>query len=109
MNAIRGLSSLAPSFIPKFLSDYPRIHLFSKTNTSRFDICNSISVELTTTFKEGTQQVVLGNRDFPYLKDGIRMLEEKVNKIWNGNGERDEGFTAILRCGIREFFLKRTD
>lgn len=74
MNAIRGLSSLAPSFIPKFLSDYPRIHLFSKTNTSRFDISNSISVELTTTFKEGSQQVVLGNRDFPYFASGMRDL-----------------------------------
>lgn len=45
----------------------------------------------------------------PSLKDGISLLEEKVNKIRNGNYERDEGFTALLRCGIREFFLKRTD
>ena len=45
----------------------------------------------------------------PSLKDGISLLEEKVNKILNGNYERDEGFTALLRCGIREFFLKRTD
>ena len=43
----------------------------------------------------------------PSLKDGISLLEEKVNKIRNGNYERDEGFTALLRCGI--FFLKRTD
>ena len=45
----------------------------------------------------------------PSLKDGISLLEEKVNKIRNGNYERDERFTALLRCGIREFFLKRTD
>lgn len=47
----------------------------------------------------------------PSLKDGISLLEEKVNKIRNGNYEWDEGFTAlhVLRCGIREFFLKRTD
>ena len=48
---------------------------------------------------EGSQQV-LGNRDLPYLKDGICILEEKVNKIRNGNYERDKGFTALLRCGI---------
>lgn len=52
---------------------------------------------------------MLGNRDMPSLKYGISLLEEKVNKIRNGNYERDEGFTALLRCGIREFFLKRTD
>ena len=52
---------------------------------------------------------MLGNQDLTYLKDGIRILEEKMNKIRNGNYERDEGFTALLRCGIREFFLKRTD
>ena len=44
---------------------------------------------------EGSQQV-LGNRDMPSLKDGISLLEEKVNKIRNGNYERDEGFTALL-------------
>ena len=41
MNGIRGLSSpgsLVPSFKPKFLSEYPSIYLFSKTNNSRFDI-----------------------------------------------------------------------
>ena len=43
---------------------------------------------------------MLGNRDLPYLKDGICILEEKVNKIRNGNYERDKGFTALLRCGI---------
>ena len=111
MNGIRGLSSpgsLVPSFKPKFLSDYPSIYLFSKTNNSRFDISNSISVELTTTFKEGAQ-FVLRNRDLPYLKDGIRISEQKVNNlIRNGNYKRDAGFTtAISRCGI--FFLKRTD
>lgn len=42
----------------------------------------------------------------PSLKDGISLLEEKANKIRNGNYERDEGFTALLRCGIREFFSK---
>lgn len=50
---------------------------------------------------------MFGNRDLPYLKDGIRILEEKVNKIWNGNYERDEEFTALLRCGIREFFSQK--
>ena len=45
----------------------------------------------------------------PSLKDGISLLEEKVNKIRNGNYERDEGFTALLQCGVPEFFLKRTD
>ena len=50
---------------------------------------------------------MLRNRDLPSLKGGIRILEEKVDKIRNGNYQRDEGFTALLRCGIREFFSQK--
>ena len=51
---------------------------------------------------------MLWNQDLPYLKDGIRILEEKVNKIRNDNYKRDERFTWILREVFGNFFSKET-